>query len=714
MGRKYLQVITYGICVLLLVFSFVKYIQAQCTTDADCDDGLFCSGMETCWEGNCALVTACPPSIDGCVYRGYSCDEVNDICVDFADDSLCGAGQTCDVITGECTMSGSDYLIITHDNFYEKILPLANSKQNQGFVTKIVKTSEIPKSGVSLTAQEIAQYVKNQYDNYLPKPQYLLLVGDVDYIPTFDGYEYAGSNTPTDLYYSAMDSDYLPDIAVGRLPVNTAAETQTIVNKILNYNTSTNKNALLFGIDPEASAYGPRDSSHLQTKGFNVDTYFLSQYASCVSQSEAVNRINQGRLLAIYYGHGSRAGMDGLLCNNHLVNFTNTLYPLVVSGGCYTGDYAWAGGTCIGEGLVLSQNGAIAFIGGSSDGGYGYMYTCLTGLIDELAQSGVIGKMFNKCKVKAYEEDPDVNKDTLGSFTHNFFERFNLLGDPGLLVNQYDSDGDGLPDIIENSSCTDASISDTDGDGLPDGTEDKNHNGLVDISETNPCDADSDDDGLVDGNAGSEDLNNNGLLDLGETDPLNPDTDNDGIFDGTERGLVSPESSDTNLSAGHFISDADPSFTTDPTNPDTDGDGLTDGEEDLNSNGMCDQGETSASIYTVGLDIKPGSYPNCFNQKESGVIPVAIFGGSNMNVYDINIDSLLLQGLAVKIAGKSNKYVAHTEDLNSDGYDDLILQFEDGDGWSYIGNGTATITGQFKNGIIIEGRDSICIVPQDN
>ena len=38
-----------------------------------------------------------------------------------------------------------------------------------------------------------------------------------------------------------------------------------------------------------------------------------------------------------------------------------------------------------------------------------------------------------------------------------------------------------------------------DDDGIPDGVEDVNHNGVLDSSETNPCDPDSDGDGLQDG-----------------------------------------------------------------------------------------------------------------------------------------------------------------------------------------------------------------------
>ncbi|MDF1553743.1 MAG: PKD domain-containing protein [Deferrisomatales bacterium] len=137
-----------------------------------------------------------------------------------------------------------------------------------------------------------------------------------------------------------------------------------------------------------------------------------------------------------------------------------------------------------------------------------------------------------------------------------------------------DSDSDGLPDVIEL------------------------------VIGTDPFDADTDDDGLVDGNAGSEDLNANGVVDLGETDPLNWDTDGDGIFDGTERGLTAPETADTNLEAGHFVADADPSTTTDPTDADSDDDGIPDGTEDANRDGAVDlaAGETDPGDVDTDQD----------------------------------------------------------------------------------------------------------------
>ncbi len=98
----------------------------------------------------------------------------------------------------------------------------------------------------------------------------------------------------------------------------------------------------------------------------------------------------------------------------------------------------------------------------------------------------------------------------------------------------WDSDGDGLLDFIEDNYCTSLEATDSDGDGLPDGTEDANCNGVVDTGETNPCRFDSDQDGLSDG---YEDTNGNGVRDSGELDPLDNDSDDDGCPDGVEKDL---------------------------------------------------------------------------------------------------------------------------------------------------------------------------------
>ena len=122
-----------------------------------------------------------------------------------------------------------------------------------------------------------------------------------------------------------------------------------------------------------------------------------------------------------------------------------------------------------------------------------------------------------------------------------------------------DSDGDGITDELENTTCTNPNDADTDDDGIPDGVEDANHNGVVDTGETDPC---------------------------------NIDTDGDGIQDGTEkRYTLADIGNDTDQ--GIFQPDLDPLTTTDPLKSDTDSDGVSDGIEDTNRDGKLDEGESN-------------------------------------------------------------------------------------------------------------------------
>ena len=133
-------------------------------------------------------------------------------------------------------------------------------------------------------------------------------------------------------------------------------------------------------------------------------------------------------------------------------------------------------------------------------------------------------------------------------------------------------------------------------------------------------------------------------------------------------------------------------------------------------------GDEEMTVIQVAIDIKPGSDPNCINNDGHGVIPVAIFSDcvdgyiseGGLDATQINPETVELQGLAVRVAGKSNKLLAHIEDANNDGCDDLVVQIEDQDGAFEEGDAEAILIGNLYEdfgGTPIKGSDSICIVP---
>lgn len=112
----------------------------------------------------------------------------------------------------------------------------------------------------------------------------------------------------------------------------------------------------------------------------------------------------------------------------------------------------------------------------------------------------------------------------------------------------------------------------------------------------------------------------------------------------------------------------------------------------------------------VAIDIKPGSDPNCFNINGHGVIPVAILGSSDLDVSDINVDSLSFGGLKVRVRGNKGP-LSSIEYSNDDEFFDLVCHFEDDpQNWT-PNNDTAEVTGELLDGTPIRGTDSICIVP---
>ena len=147
-----------------------------------------------------------------------------------------------------------------------------------------------------------------------------------------------------------------------------------------------------------------------------------------------------------------------------------------------------------------------------------------------------------------------------------------------------DSDGDGLPDEYEEEYGCDPTNPDTDEDGLPDGYE------IMTIG-SNPADAYSLDSTLSDG---EYDNDQDGLSNYEEyilgTDPLRADSDFDGLSDGNEVNV----------------------YDTDPLNPDTDGDGLSDGDEialglnplvtDSNGDGISDNEEKFSQDITYNTE----------------------------------------------------------------------------------------------------------------
>jgi hypothetical protein len=95
----------------------------------------------------------------------------------------------------------------------------------------------------------------------------------------------------------------------------------------------------------------------------------------------------------------------------------------------------------------------------------------------------------------------------------------------------------------------------------------------------------------------------------------------------------------------------------------------------------------------IDIDIKPGSDPNCLNIDDHGVIPVAVLGSADFDVQTIDTETLVFAGLTPREKGNGQLSCA-LEDVNIDGYWDLVCQFEDNkNNWAPDSDTEATLTG---------------------
>jgi hypothetical protein len=116
---------------------------------------------------------------------------------------------------------------------------------------------------------------------------------------------------------------------------------------------------------------------------------------------------------------------------------------------------------------------------------------------------------------------------------------------------------------------------------------------------------------------------------------------------------------------------------------------------------------------TVEIDIKPGSFPNSINPKSKGVIPVAILGSATLDVTTVNVTTLQFGPNGASPAhdlASPEWYAKHLEDVNGDGFIDLVSHYNTQETGIAFGDTEACLTGNFNDGRAFEGCDSVRVL----
>ncbi|MBW7883241.1 MAG: hypothetical protein H3C34_11510 [Caldilineaceae bacterium] len=263
---------------------------------------------------------------------------------------------------------GYEYLIITDPAFRPAADTLRTWKVSKGISTLVIETGNDPgDAGTTNTA--IRDTIRNYFQKCLVRPSYVLLLGDAEHIAPFYRASVYGESSGTDLDYSLMDyADILPDLAYGRIPVDSLKQAQAVVDKIVSYektppfNTGFYRNASIASYfqccRPDVVQDGTASRSFVETsemvrnlmqsEGYTVERIYTTSTAyhsdpakasfyNAATRSTVPNRYYNGALLPADLRAGSGFPWDG--DTNDVVNAINAGRFLVIHR-----DHGWVDG----------------------------------------------------------------------------------------------------------------------------------------------------------------------------------------------------------------------------------------------------------------------------------------------------------------------------------------------------------------------------------
>jgi hypothetical protein len=319
---------------------------------------------------------------------------------------------------------GEEFLILTHPNFRSAADRLAAWKNSKGIMTRVVNVNDGLAAGPD-TREQIDAYIEDEYAHSLIPPSYVLLLGDAEFIRPFYVSTSGSATTGTDYPYALLSSqsDLVADFAVGRIPVDTLAQADVVVDKIINYEQSPPWNNAFYRNATVASQFqcclsgspaGRDQRSFIETselarnqmiaRGKTVERIYTrtgsttparyyngtllpaalgsgSGFAWDGDTTDIVNAFNAGRFLIMHRDHGGKDGwVHPEFESSEVINdlHNGALLPVVFSVNCASGlfdnetasgDYGTTNaGVYFSEHLLRKSNGgAVGILGDTRD-----------------------------------------------------------------------------------------------------------------------------------------------------------------------------------------------------------------------------------------------------------------------------------------------------------------------------------------------------------
>lgn len=306
--------------------------------------------------------------------------------------------------------NGADYIIITHDDFADAVEALRLHRETHAGLRVIVARisdvyDEFAWGLFDPTAiRDFLRYATRNWSSGAP-PAFAVLVGDGNYDYKNHSRSSPGSWIPpfergercTDDWYVYFDgngdplieNDIFPDMALGRLPVQTPEQADIVVQKIIAYEKTPEfgvwRNTIVLTADDERTPgtlfeepFHIRDTERLYQntipRSFRVEKIYMTEFSLDAAGEKPdardvlIDRINDGALLVNWVGHGAA----NLWAHERIFNTSRDLpsianesrLPIFVTATCTAGRFDLVNEEAMAEEFLrVEGKGAVGFIG---------------------------------------------------------------------------------------------------------------------------------------------------------------------------------------------------------------------------------------------------------------------------------------------------------------------------------------------------------------
>lgn len=341
------------------------------------------------------------------------------------------------------TNNNGEMIIISHKDWLAQAEDWAVYRRAQGLTVKVVNIEDVFDEfsyGV-LKPDAIRDFLRYAKENWLIKPNYVLLLGDATYDPK--NHLGAGNinfvptrlidtiytETGSDETLADFNDDGLAEIAIGRIPARNGATVTLALNKMIAFEQTVGQalnRGVIFasdlpnGYDFEGVSIRLRDQLPANIPRIMINRALPDANAQLVSQ------INTGRFLVNYTGHGSATfwAATDFFSSSHANILTNTdrlsIFTMLT---CLNG-YFIQSTDSLSEVLLKNPNGGAVATWASS------------GLTTPDIQEIMATRFYNQIAVGNITRIGDMIKDakTTINFGRDVRLSWVLLGDPAMKI----------------------------------------------------------------------------------------------------------------------------------------------------------------------------------------------------------------------------------------------------------------------------------------